>query len=396
MKIFEIAFWIFLSIVFYTYIGYGILLYFLVKIKEFFSKPKQVLLPPYSELPDVTILIAAYNEEDMIKEKMSNTLLLDYPFEKLKIIWVTDGCTDGTNRILSEYINVDIVYFPERGGKTAAIKRAMPFVSTPLVIFTDANTMLNSEAVKEIVKAFSESVVGCVAGEKRIASKGRDSASSGGEGIYWKYESALKGLDSRLCTAVGAAGELFAIRRELFETIENDTLLDDFVQSMLIVKKGYKTEYCRSAYAIEEGSYNMNEEKKRKVRIAAGGVQAVWRLRGLLNPFKYPLVLFQYLSHRVLRWTVTPVLLIALLPVNLFLMVAGSARIYTVLFILQVLFYILAFIGILVENKKIRNSFIFIPHYFLFMNINVFRGFIYLLRKSKGDGTWEKAKRVPK
>jgi len=396
MRTFEIIFWIFLFIVFYTYIGYGILLYFIVKIKEVFVKPHLISLPSDYELPDVTLLIAAYNEEEIIREKMANTMMLEYPSEKLKIVWVTDGCTDGTNRILSEYVNVNIVYIPERGGKTAAIKRAMPFVSTPLVIFTDANTMLNSEAVKEIVKAFSEPVVGCVAGEKRIASKGRDNASSGGEGIYWKYESALKGLDSRLCTAIGAAGELFAIRRELFETIENDTLLDDFVQSMLIVKKNYKTEYCSSAYAIEEGSYDMEEEKKRKIRIAAGGVQAVWRLRGLLNPFRYPLVSFQYFSHRVLRWTVSPVLLFALLPINLFLMAAGDAEIYTTLFILQVLFYLLAFIGILFENKKTRNSFIFIPHYFLFMNINVIRGFIYLLRKKKGDGTWEKAKRVVK
>lgn len=395
MKTFEAIFWISLFIVFYTYLGYGLLLYFLVKIKKLFISPENKFAL-HSNLPEVTLLIAAFNEEEVVREKMANTMLLDYPSGKLKILWVTDGSTDGTNGILSEYDKVEFLFDPKRGGKTAALNRSMPFVRTPLVIFTDANTMLNKDAVMEIVKAFSDQKVGCVAGEKRIMLKSRDRASTGGEGIYWKYESALKALDSRLNTTVGAAGELFAIRRELFEKIETDTLLDDFMLSMRIAQKGFKIVYCSSAYAIEEGSYNMAEEKRRKVRIAAGGVQSVWRLKGLLNPFKYPLLSFQYISHRVLRWTVTPVLLFALLPINLFLMAAGDAEIYTILFIFQVLFYLLAFIGVLFENKKIRNSFIFIPHYFLFMNINVIRGFIYLLRKRKGDGTWEKAKRVVK
>lgn len=394
MKTFEIVFWIFLFIVFYTYLGYGILLYFLVKIKEFFSKPKQVLLPPYSELPDVTILIAAYNEEDIVKEKMANTMILDYPFEKLKIIWVTDGSTDGTNRILSEYDNLEILYEEKREGKTAAINRAMPFVKTPLVVFTDANTMLNSEAVKEIVKAFSNQKVGCVAGEKRIVPKNKEKVSTGGEGIYWKYESMLKSLDSRLYSACGAAGELFAIRRELFRNIEKDTLLDDFILSMRIVKRGFKIVYCNNAYAIEEGSYNMAEEKKRKVRIAAGGVQSVWRLRGLLNPFRYPLFSFQYISHRVLRWTITPILLFLLLPLNILIMIMGGSYVYTILLIPHIAFYIMAIMGMKMENRGTGNQFLIVPYYFFFMNLNVIKGFLYLIRKSRGDGTWEKAKRA--
>jgi cellulose synthase/poly-beta-1,6-N-acetylglucosamine synthase-like glycosyltransferase len=314
--------------------------------------------------------------------------------DKLKIVWVTDGSTDDTNRKLSAYGNAEILFDPKRGGKTAALNRAMTYIRTNLIIFTDANTMLNKEAVREIVNAFSDPKVGCVAGEKRIASKSKDSASSGGEGIYWKYESTLKALDSRLYTAVGAAGELFAIRRELFEIMEPDTLLDDFILSMRIAQKGYKIEYCSNAYAMEEGSYNMSEEKKRKVRISAGGIQSVYRLRGLLNIFRYPMLSFQYISHRVLRWTITPLVLFALLPLNLLLVILGGTAVYSVLLALQLLFYLLAYFGKRMEDRKLRNKFLFVPYYFLFMNINVIKGFIYLIKKKRGDGTWEKAKRV--
>lgn len=144
----------------------------------------------------------------------------------------------------------------------------------------------------------------------------KDGAAAGGEGIYWKYESTLKALDARLYSAVGAAGELFAVRRELFETMEPDTLLDDFILSLRITMKGYIIAYCTNAYAIESGSADMREEEKRKVRIAAGGLQSIRRLRPLLNPFRYGVLSFQYTSHRVLRWSVTPFLLFALLPLN--------------------------------------------------------------------------------
>lgn len=392
MKTLLFLFWISLVIVFYTYLGYGFLLYFLVRIKECFNKPATYQLSK-DTFPEVTLLIAAYNEENIVDDKMANTSALDYPPDKLKILWITDGSTDNTNFKLSNYENVEILFEPKREGKTAAINRALPFVRTHLIIFTDANAMLNKEAVTEIVRSFSDPRVGCVAGEKRIASKEKDSTSSGGEGIYWKYESTLKALDSRLYSAVGAAGELFAIRTELFEKMEIDTLLDDFILSMRIAQKGYKIEYCSNAYAIEEASYSMSEEKKRKVRIAAGGIQSVCRLRALLNFLRYPMLSFQFISHRVLRWTITPLLLFALFPLNLCLVAVGGGAIYILLFIFQLVFYILAIIGKQSEGKRIRNKFLFVPYYFLFMNINVFEGFVYLLKKKKGDGTWEKAKR---
>ena len=273
----EILFWFALFVVFYTYLGYGILLYILVKLKEFFVKP---------------------------------------------------------------------VRHPLRQGKTAAMTRGMTLVDTPLVVFTDANTMVNREAIREIVLAFQDPKVGCVAGEKRIAVQTKDGAAAGGEGIYWKYESTLKALDARLYSAVGAAGELFAVRRELFEAMEPDTLLDDFILSLRITMKGYTIAYRTNAYAIESGSADMREEEKRKVRIAAGGLQSIWRLRPLLNPFRYGVLSFQYTSHRVLRWSVTPFLLFALLPLNVAILLSGGPTVfYGVLLGMQLLFYGLGYWG---------------------------------------------------
>lgn len=396
MKTLEILFWTGLFIVFYTYIGYGILLYALVRLKECFRKPIPRPLPADEELPPLTLFIAAYNEEDVVDEKMRNCLQLDYPADKLRILWVTDGSNDRTNERLSRWRQATVLHQPERQGKTAALNRGMPFVSTPLVVFTDANTCLNREALKEMVHAFADPRVGCVAGEKRIAVQSKDNAASGGEGLYWKYESTLKALDARLYSAVGAAGELFAVRRELFEEMPADTLLDDFILSLRIVMQGHTIAYCANAYATESGSANMREEEKRKVRIAAGGLQSIWRLRPLLNPFRYGIFSFQYVSHRVLRWSVTPVLLFLLLPLNALLAFTASAPLpYAVIWLLQALFYLMGSWGHYLSAKQIKNKILFIPYYFLFMNINVIRGFNYLRkRKGKANGAWEKARRA--
>lgn len=292
--------------------------------KGMFSSNTSPPLPADCMLPELTLFITAYNEEDVVDDKMRNSLSLDYPADKLHILWITDGSNDRTNERLSHWPQATVLYQPQREGKTAALNRGIRFVTTPLVVFTDANTHLNREALREIVRAFANPKVGCVAGEKRIALQDKDNAASGGEGLYWKYESALKQLDSRLYSAVGAAGELFAIRRELFEEMPADTLLDDFILSLRIVMRGYTIAYCADTYAVENGSADMHEEEKRKVRIAAGGLQSVWRLRALLNPLRYGVFCFQYISHRVLRWSLTPVLLFLLFPLNTILIFTSN------------------------------------------------------------------------
>lgn len=389
----EILFWICIFLVFYTFIGYGIILYFLVKIKEAFA-PAPIRYEP-GEWPEITLFIAAYNEEAIVDAKMENCFQLNYPPQKLKILWITDGSNDKTNEKLGRYPEVSVHYIPQRKGKTAALNRGIQFVETPFVIYTDANTMLNKEAIHEIIKEFSDPRVGCVAGEKRIAVDNKDQAAAGGEGFYWTYESKLKEWDSRLYSAVGAAGELFAIRTSLFEPLPEDTLLDDFILSMRIAQKGYKIAYCKSAYALEKGSADIKNEEKRKIRIAAGGLQSIKRLGNLLipNPFHLGLLRFQYISHRVLRWSITPIALFLLPFLNIILVWLNPQLIYILLLAFQILFYLLAVCGALLQRKKIKIKILFIPYYFLFMNANVLKAF-FSFHKYKGKGTWEKAQRI--
>lgn len=395
MKTLELIFWVSLSVLFYTYIGYGLLLRLLVGIKELFCPQRARPAIADAELPHLTLFITAYNEEDAVDEKMRNSLRLDYPAEKLHILWVTDGSNDSTLTRLARWKKAAILHQPERRGKTAAMNRGMEYVETPVVVFTDANTSLNPEALRRLVERLEAPEVGCVAGEKRIAAPDKADAASGGEGIYWKYESWLKALDARLYSAVGAAGELFAIRRELYEPLPDDTLLDDFTLSLRTVMRGYQTAYCADAYATETGSADMHEEAKRKVRIAAGGLQAVWRLRGLLNPFRYGVFSLQYVSHRVLRWFPAPLLLFALLPLNgILLFATGKAALYASLWVGQLLFYRMAVRGWQLARRQVKNRLLFVPYYFLFMNLCAVKGMKYLAGRHGKSGTWEKAQRA--
>ena len=287
-----ILFWTFFIIIIYSYFGYPLLIFLLSLIIKLFSK-KQHSTDNSFEL-EVTLLVAAYNEIDFIDKKITNSFNLNYPKEKLHQIWITDGSNDGTPEVLKKYDGVKVFHQDERNGKIGAINRGMEYVTTPIVIFSDANSILNKNAIQNIVREFSNQKVGCVAGEKRIASKNKDNAVNFGEGIYWRYESFLKKNESVVNSALGAVGELFAIRTNLFEEIEPDTILDDFIISLRIAQKGYKIKYCPEAFAIESASINVREELKRKNRIAYGGFQSLSRLKQLFNPLKNPLLPFQY------------------------------------------------------------------------------------------------------
>ena len=389
----KILFWVCLFIVCYTYIGYGILLYIIIRLKRLFcGKPQETVLPADDQLPTMTLMICAYNEEDVVAEKMENTLALDYPSDKFRIMWVTDGSNDRTNELLAAYPEVDIVFSPERRGKTAALKHGLQELKTRYVAFTDANTMLNPQAMREIARLFMDPTVGCVSGEKRVAAKTAGEMAAEGEGIYWRYESTLKRWDSELYSAMGAAGELYAIDPTLVHEVPNEALLDDFMMSMLIVADGKRIAYTPDAYAQEYGSADLAEESKRKRRIAAGGLQSIWWLRSMLNPFRQPIVAFQYISHRVLRWSVTPVAMVLLLLINIALVVLGAGKFFTIILLLQALFYLMAAAGWLLSRTGRRNKLLYTAYYFVFMNLNVFRGMAYL-KSHHTSGAWEKARR---
>ena len=395
METLKLLFWIMLFIVFYTYIGYGMVLYILVRIKRQFPKDK-VEEQKALTFPDVTLLIPAYNEKDYVDKKMQNTFSLDYPKDKLKICWVTDGSDDGTPDLARSYDGVEVYHIAERNGKINAMNRAMSYVDSPIVVFSDANTQLGVESIKRIVNCFNDPQVGCVSGEKRIVNKAKDSAAGAGEGIYWRYESTLKKWDAELHSVVGAAGELFAIRSELYTPVEEDTILDDFIISLRVAQKGYKIGYDPKAYAIEYASADVKEELKRKIRISAGGIQSIIRLSGLLNIFKYKTLSFQYISHRVLRWSLTPICLMLLLLTSVVLATSEGIigiGLYTILFWLQVMFYVAAFFGSIQQHKQTKLKALFIPYYFLMMNYSVILGFLRFAGNNQSVN-WERAKRA--
>lgn len=392
-------------LVFYTYLGYGLVAWLLVKIRP---EPTGPTVPENQSvtLPDVTMIVPAYNELAYLPDKLQNCLNQDYPAERLHLLFVVEGSTDSSAEYLErrkvDIPNLTVLAGSQRLGKVAAINRAMPHVQTPIVIFTDANTELNPEAVSRLAKRFGAQNVGAVTGEKRISVHNSEAAAGSGEGLYWRYESFLKKLDAQLYTIVGAAGELFAIRTALYQPVEPDTLLDDFVISLRIAGRGHRVDYAPDAYALERPSHSVGEEMKRKVRIATGGFQAIRRLGYLLNVFKYGWLSFQYVSHRVLRWAVAPFCLPLLFLLNVLMLTQPATqaadaltdgRFWWLLLALQIVFYAAAYIGYVVESRQTRWKLTFVPFYFVFMNWCVLLGFA---RFCTGNisGVWEKSRRA--
>jgi len=376
----EILFWLSAFVIAYTYVGYGILVGALARLKRGRQAESSSEFADTFE-PEVTLLVAAYNEESVIAEKVRNCKQLDYPAQKLKLLFVTDGSTDSTVEQLNETEGVTVLHEDARRGKIGAINRAMPLVTTPIVVMTDANAMLNLSAIRAIVRHYRDPQVGGVSGEKRIHTTDDSGSNTRGEGLYWRYESALKRFDSEVGSVVGAAGEVFSIRTRLFEEVESDSILDDFMISLRVVQKGYMVRYEPNASALEEGSADFAEEMKRKVRICAGGFQSISRLPGLLNPFRFGIITWQYVSHRVLRWTVTPSALV-------FLMVSGVLLapihpFYLTASLLQLVFYAMAVAGWVTRNEPDSRRILFVPFYFVFMHAAAVLRFFRFAKESQ-------------
>lgn len=384
----KLFFWISLLIVFYTYAGYTLIALLLTRI----NNRKNIMGPGEGNLLPVTLVVAAFNEERCIEEKIRNSLDLDYPEAALQFIFISDGSSDQTADIIRRYSRILHLHEDKREGKVAAIDRAMKFVTTPVVIFTDANTFLNRQAVKNIVRHYNDPKTGGVAGEKRVRREGEQDLSGAGEGLYWKYESLLKKIDAECYSVVGAAGELFSVRSALYENPGTDVILDDFIISLTICRKGYRVAYEPDAYAVEGPSASMKEEQKRKVRISAGAFQAMMRMADLMNIFRYPRLAFLYLSHRIFRWTICPLLLPLILVLNAWLVWQQAGSIYTVLLGAQILFYGLATLGAILALRKIVFKPAHLAYYFLFINISLYLGFGRFLKGSQ-TVLWEKAKR---
>ena len=368
----------------YTYVGYPALLY----LFSFYKRANKIAAPAH--LPSVSIIIAAFNEERVIEAKLHNTYALDYPLHKLQVIVVADGSTDDTVRIASSFPAVLVLHEPLRQGKAAAVNKAVTCATNDIVVLTDANSSLSTHTINQLVAPFSEQKVGAVAGEKKVVSA--LGAVASGEGLYWRYESWLKQQETKFYTVVGAAGELVAFRKELFVTIPEQTITDDFFISLSINMQHRKLAYAADAISSENASLSLTDEWKRKVRIAAGGIQSLFLLRAALHPFRYPLLAFQFFSHRVMRWIACAPAFVFLLLINLLLVIRQAGELFTWLLSLQLLFYILAFAGWVMVKQK-RSFFLFnIPFYIVFMHAAMLAG---MLRYASGKQSvlWEKAKR---
>lgn len=386
MQFWEFVFLLSCFLVFYNYAGYALVAYVITLVTK-----NRIVAENTKYLPTVSFIVAAYNEEDFIEKKIINSLSLDYPGSLIEFIFITDGSTDKTNDIIGHFPLVKLLYQAERGGKSAALNRAVNIAQNDILIFSDANTTLNKDVILNIVKHYQDEKTGGVAGEKKVVTSSDKADEVGtGEGLYWKYESFLKRIDSKFYSVVGAAGELFSIRRSLYEPVPHNLILDDFIISLKVAQKGYRIIYEPDACAAELPSFSIRDEQKRKIRIAAGGFQAIGMLTGLLKFWKYPRLSFLYISHRLMRWTVSPLCLILAFVANFILFVQAGNSFYKITFILQLAFYLMAVAG--TAGVLRRFKLLKLPYYFTFMNVSVIQGFFRHLKGSQ-SAIWEKAKR---
>lgn len=351
---FGVIFWLSAVLIFYTYVGYPLLVWLLAR---FASNPKH----ERAEMPFVTLLIAAFNEEAVISQKLENSLALDYPRDKLQILVVDDGSEDRTQEIIRQYQDrgVELAYNPPRRGKMAAINRAMSQARGEIILFSDASNTYAFDVVREIVKPFADPHVGAAVGARSIE------AGEGGlgesEGLYWKYESFIQKNESNLGCCTGIIGEVLALRRDLFATPPDGIINDDFYMAMQVARQGYAVAYVPAAKSFESISQNPQDGIERRIRIVAGRYQAIAHA-GRLVPWNRPLLVWQIISHKFMR-PLVPFFMILCLFSNLLAVLApapstlpgwlGLAQPYGLIFLaLQTLFYVLAVGGKIFEKPN--------------------------------------------
>jgi biofilm PGA synthesis N-glycosyltransferase PgaC len=382
------VFCISLALLFYTYLGYSLLAGFFALFR-----PKPSIPPQYAQDLPISIIIPAYNESMVLVKKVNNTLEGLRNFKEAQIIVITDGSEDGSKDLVFNDPRILHLHEPERLGKSGAINKAMQKATGEIVIITDANAMVNQTGFEKLVARFFNKRTGAVSGEKKVEVAG---GSTGGEGVYWKYESFLKKQSARMYSLTGAAGELIAVRKDLFKPLPADAILDDLQLSLDIIREGKLIDYEPGAFATEPPSQSLQDEFRRKVRISAGVFQTLSRNTFVFNPFKHSVFVFQFFSHRILRWTISIVCLLLLLLSNIFICLFSPAD-HTLLLFFQVFlflqsgFYLLVILGLLFRNKKLP-SFFFLPFYFIMMNSAIAVGFIRFLQK-KESVMWKKAAR---
>lgn len=349
--------------VWYTYIGYPVILWLLPRNKRSVQKT--------SSFNGCTIIIPAYNEATILKQKIENTTSLPCTLP-VQIVVITDGSTDGSETIAASFPHITVLHQRERLGKAAAINRAVAEAKYEVLIFTDANTFLNKASLNALIAALNNEEAGAVCGEKRIRYLPQKKYA---ESFYWKYESVLKKLESKTGSVVGAAGELFAVKKECFEAIPEHSILDDFWLSMRIQEKGFRILYEPNATATELPPQTLKDDLARRTRIAAG----VWQWMKAYCSFrqlkKQPFFLWQFLSHRFCRWFIAPVCFLLMVAANTYIIACSNSLFFQLTFIIQAVFLLFAFIGAVPFMRQRFGLFGF-PFYFIFTHICLLRGYI--------------------
>lgn len=388
--VFQFMFWMCLLVVIYTYLLYPAILFLVwvgsqVKRDLYYltgrrNRRSRFLAP--SDLPSLTMLIPAYNEETHLPDKLANLKQLDYPADKLQVIFISDGSTDGTNAILEKVSepNVEIMLLSQRGGKPKALNQGVNRARHDLLIFSDAATLFAPDALQKLVRHFADSQVGAVCGALQFRGS-RESQQT--EGVYWGYESMLRLMESRLGATLTASGAIFAVRHDCYSPLDSDTVIEDFVIPMNARRLGYKVLYDPEAIATEFAAPSVTGEFRRRVRLAIGS------FRNLGSFLRIPLQSFTrvaFLSHKVLRWMV-PFLLIGMLVSNA---VLYTNRFYGFLFIGQLLFYLWAALGFLLRQHMQKLRYGLVGYFLLLMNVAFLVGFVRFLL-GKYEATWERA-----
>lgn len=352
----EFIFWFLIILVLYAYFGYPLSVCLLAKINPRSSGKEGIT-------PRVSFITVAYNEEDCIKEKIENSLSLDYPRDKLDIIFVSDGSTDSTNEIASKYSGkgIKFIKFSSRRGKAACLNDAVLGSDGEILVFSDANVIYEKGAIKELVKNFGDNSIGGVTGEVYY-NINKDSPNEG-EGLFSKYERFIRNCESKFYSLIGVNGAMYAIRKELYVPIREDIVTDDFVIALNVIMHGYKIAYEPEAKGIEKIYSSAKDEFIRKVRMIAGGYQALNEFKGKFREVPFP-VLFEIISHKLFRWAV-PFFIAGILAVNLFLL---DTAVYRIFLILQIMFYMAVLLGYILEKRKIASPLSFL-YYFTAVNL---------------------------
>jgi len=379
----EIIFWLCCFLVMYTYILYPALL---LGLSIFRRKYRRV---DEDYFPTVSLLIAAYNEEAVIAEKMKNCLALDYPKDKLEVLVGSDGSDDQTNAIVANYSQDRIKLFPfqQRRGKAAVLNDIAAAAQGEILIFSDANSMYRRDAVVRLAPHFADSKVGGVCGRLVLLSEAHQ-IDAEGERFYWDYENYLKHLEGKLKTVFGANGAIYAIRRHLFQALPSHKVVaDDFLIPLKVVESGYDVVYDKDAVACEFAAENLSAEFKRKVRIGAGNFHGIREILPLLNP-RRGFVAFGLWSHKIIRWLV-PFFLLTIFGANFALL---GRLVYDVLFVLQLFFYGVAFMSWQLDRRGTQLPILIYPYYFVTVNIALLLGFFKFLTGSQKPA-WARTER---